>query len=58
MQLYDIHSRDFFARLLWKVARLELKPEALITQVKRVEANRREGWAKKPGALLAHRLSA
>ncbi len=43
--------------LLWKVARLELRPEALITQVERVEADLREGWAKNPGALLAYRLS-
>lgn len=43
--------------LLWRVARLELRAGALITQVERVEADLREGWARNPGALLAYRLS-
>ena len=57
-RLNDTHSRGFYAKLLWKVVRLELRSEALITQIERVEADLREGWAKKPGALLAYRLSA
>lgn len=56
-RLSDTHSRAFYAKLLWKVVHLELRPEALITQIERVEADLREGWAKKPGALLAYRLS-
>jgi len=57
-RLNDIHSRAFYAKLLWEVVHLELKPEALITQIERVEADLREGWARNPGALLAYRLSA
>ena len=57
-RLNDTHSRAFYAKLLWKVVHLELKPEALITQIERVEADLREGWARNPGALLAYRLSA
>ncbi len=57
-RLSDTHSRAFYAKLLWRVVRLELKPGVLITQIERVEADLREGWAGNPEALLAHRLSA
>ena len=57
-RLNDTHSRAFYAKLLWRVVHLELKPEALITQIERVEVDLREGWARNPGALLAYRLSA
>ncbi len=57
-RLNDTHSRAFYAKLLWKVVRLELRSEALIAQIERVEADLREGWAKNPGALLAYRFSA
>ena len=57
-RLGDNHSRAFYAKLLWKVVHLELRAEALIAQIERVETDLREGWARNPGALLAHRLSA
>ena len=56
-RLSDTHSRAFYAKLLWKVVHLKLRPEVLIAQIERVEADLREGWARNPGALLAHRLS-
>ena len=56
-RLRDPHSRGFYAKLLWRVVHLELRAEVLIAQIERVEADRREGWAKNPGALLAARLT-
>lgn len=56
--LDDRHSRRFYAKLLWRVVYLELKPDALINQVERVRTDAKEGWARKPGALLATRLAA
>ena len=57
-KMNDDHSRAFYAKLLWKVVHLELRPEVLITQIDRVLAEAKEGWARKPGAVLASRLAA
>ena len=56
-EMNDDHSRAFYAKLLWKVVYLEIGAEALIIQIERVLAEAKEGWARKPGALLAFRLS-
>ncbi len=54
----DRHSRRFYAGLLWRVARQELRPAVLVTQIERALAEAKEGWASRPGALLATRLAA
>lgn len=54
--LRDQGSRRFYAGLLWRVARGELNGWALYQAVRRVLVDLREGWARKPGALLVARL--
>lgn len=56
--LRDPRSRRWYAGLLWKVVRGQLDAWALYHAVQRVLVDLQEGWARKPGALLAARLSA
>jgi len=56
--LRDPGSRRFYAGLLWKVVRGELDGWALYQAVQRVLVDLKEGWARRPGALLASRLKA
>ncbi len=56
--LRDPSSRRYYAGLLWRVARGELDPWTLIHAVQRTLIDLREGWARRPGALLASRLAA
>lgn len=56
--LRDPGSRRYYAGLLWRVARGELDPWKLIHAVQRALIDLREGWARRPGALLASRLAA
>ncbi|WP_295428682.1 hypothetical protein [Thermus sp.] len=56
-QLRDHHSRRFYAGLLWRVVRGELNPWRLLNAIQRVLVDMREGWARRPGALLISRLN-
>lgn len=56
--LRDYGNRRYYAGLLWKVVRGELNPWALLNAIQRVQVDMREGWARRPGALLASRLRA
>lgn len=57
-ELQDHGNRRFYAGLLWKVVRGELNPWSLLAAIQRVQVDMREGWARRPGALLASRLKA
>lgn len=56
--LKDPGSRRYYAGILWRVARGEIRPQTLIDAVHRTIADLKEGWARRPGALLNHRLAA
>ena len=51
-------SRRYYAGILWRVARGEIRPQTLIDAVHRTIADLKEGWARRPGALLNRRLAA
>jgi len=53
----DLGGRRYYAGVLWRVARGELRPQAVIDAVNRTLADLREGWARRPGALLNRRLT-
>jgi hypothetical protein len=53
----DPGGRRWYAGILWSVARGELRPQSVIDAVNRTLADVREGWARRPGALLNRRLA-
>jgi hypothetical protein len=53
----DPGGRRWYAGILWRIAKGELRPQSVIDAVNRTLADVREGWARRPGALLNRRLT-